>query len=195
MEKKTGDIMKTVYIVLIILISSLVLGTGVVLYGVEVFHVNINDASTNIPIVKQIVTYHTQGVEPTIEIGNYTEKSSILAVDSSSYDMLLVNGEKIDFSTHEFFCHPNGFCTTYYEGNDINDIVGSKAIVIYSILKPTCAYVFDWGDNFHSQYKVEGFNFTQIPNSTNYDFVQQTQYGNSCNDTIKNIEKVEVYVK
>lgn len=185
--------MNAVITTLIILIASIVLGTGVVLYGTSIFNASTNNTS-DIPIVKQVVSYHMQGIEPTIEIGNYTKKSFVLAVDPQTYKLLLTDGETVQWGNNLLF-NKNGFVTNYYDGNDINDIVGSKVIIDYSVLKPTCVYVFDWGNDFQSMYHVDTFNFTKIPNATKYDFVPVEQAYNSCNDNIKNIQKVEVYLK
>lgn len=208
MEKKTGDIMNAVVTTLVILVASVVLGTAVILYGTSLFNEGTNSTSVNTQIVKPVVNYHKQGTEPTVETGAYTEKSSIVAIDSQTYKFLLTNGETIDtIGTNIVFYNRNnttdsygvgtvGINNYYDAGYKINDLAGSKVIVYYSVLKPTCVYVFDWSTDFHSTYKVDGFNFTQIPNSTNYDFVpNQPLFAQTCDDTIKDIKKVEVFVK
>lgn len=146
-------------------------------------------------IFKQVVYYDKEGDDPMLLVGDYNRTSFIVAFDDLRYNILLSDGKTVNIVSDPIrYDYGNNNQTTVYYGN-VHSIIGKKVIIDYKIYKPTCVYVLDWGNDFHSSYHLENFSFTLIPNSTNYDFQERHENGRSCDTNVEELSKIQVVMK
>lgn len=181
---------------LIILVASVVLGTGVVLYGTSLFqeeyptHNNVTNSTSH----KQIVNYHMALGDRRLVKPDHNETSIIVAVSDNNNKVYLTNGKVLTIFDKQVDYWKNGVLSDYINMYDDN-IVGDKIIAYYYGEKSSCEYVFDWTPDFQSTYPIETFNFTQIPNATNYDFKFDSSSKSACDGTQQILGHVEIFSK